>query len=122
MAYPLRVRNTGWLRAALGAAAVVVVAVSLGLSNCGCDQPRWLERAALMGVALVAFAIELLWGGWPRWAFALCVAVPLGWLIVTDNGALAGILLLLMVGWTVFTGSLRDGLFAAVLSVVAVLG
>src|SRR5262249_35797818 len=35
---------------------------------------------------------------------------------------LAGIVLLFMVGWTVFTGSLRDGLLAGALSVIAVLG
>ncbi len=115
-------RNAVWLRAALGAAAVVVIALSLGLSTCGCDQPRWIERAVLLSAAGAAFAVELLWGGWPRWAFALSVAVPLGWLIFDDNGALAGMLLLLMVGWTVFTGSLRDGLLAGGLSVFAVLG
>jgi signal transduction histidine kinase len=73
-------------------------------------------------VYAISFAVELLWGRLPRWAFALSVAAPVGWLIFTDNGSVAALLLLCMVGWTVYTGGVHDGLLAAVLAVVAVLG
>jgi signal transduction histidine kinase len=50
------------------------------------------------------------------------VAGPIGWLIVTNNGGVGGLFLLLMVGWVVYTGSLRSGMLAVVLSSLSVLG
>src|SRR4029450_4108859 len=84
-----------------------------------CVNMTPLGRPVVPGIS---FAVELLWGRWPRWAFALSVAAPVGWLIVTDNGSVAALLVLCMVGWTVYTGSLRDGLLAAGLGIVAILG
>jgi len=110
------------VRVAVAAGVVAVIALTLALNNCWCDQQRWLTRLALVSLVGISFAIELLWGRWPRWAFALSVAAPVGWLIFTDNGSVAGLLLLFMVGWIVYTGMFRDGLLAAGLAVVAVLG
>src|SRR5690242_11779477 len=104
------------------AAVFAVIVLTLVIDNCDCDQARWLGRAALVGLVGVAFVVELLWGRWPRWMFALVVAAPVGWLIFSDNGSISALLLLFMVGWTVYTGAFRDGLLAAVLSIVAVLG
>ena len=50
------------------------------------------------------------------------MALPIGWLIVTNNGGVGGLLLLLMVAWVVYTGSLRAGMLAVVLSSLSVLG
>jgi signal transduction histidine kinase len=111
-----------WVRAALGSVVVAVIALTIVLNNCWCDEQRSLTRLALVSVVGISFVVELLWGRWPRWAFALSVAVPVGWLIVTDNGSVAALLVLCMVGWTVYTGSLRDGLLAAGLGIVAILG
>jgi signal transduction histidine kinase len=111
-----------WVRAALGSVVVAVIALTIVLNNCWCDEQRSLTRLALVSVVGISFAVELLWGRWPRWAFALSVAVPVGWLIVTNNGSVAALLVLCMVGWTVYTGSLRDGLLAAGLGIVAILG
>jgi signal transduction histidine kinase len=128
MAYAVGVRmwritdQTKWIRIAVAAAVVVVIGLTLALNNCWCDEQRWLGRLAALVVVGVSFAIELLWGGWPRWAFALGVAVPVGWLIFTDNGSVAPILLLLMLGWAVYTGSLRDTLVPGALALAAVLG
>jgi signal transduction histidine kinase len=123
MTYALRVRDQAlWIRVALAATVLLVVALTLTLSNCWCDQQRWRVRVALVCVVGLAFAIELAWGRWPRWLFALSVALPVGWLIVTDNGSVAALLLLVMVGWTVVTGSLRDSTLACGLAIVAVLG
>jgi signal transduction histidine kinase len=128
MAYALRVRalrlsdHARWPRLAVAAAVVAAMALTLALSNCWCDPQRWATRAVLVSVAGVGFGVELAWGRWPRWAFALGVALPIGWLILSDNGSVAPLLLLLMVGWTVYSGTLRDGLIAGVLAVVAALG
>jgi signal transduction histidine kinase len=110
------------VRVALAAGAVAVMALTLALNNCWCDQQRWLTRIALVSLVGVGFAVELLWGRLPRWAFALSVAAPVGWLIFTDNGSVAGLLLLFMVGWIAYTGTFNDGLLAAGFAVVAVLG
>jgi signal transduction histidine kinase len=128
MTYALPVRRlrladqTLWPRLAVAAAVVAAMALTLTLSACWCDPQRWLSRLALVTIAGAGFAIELAWGRWPRWAFALSVAVPVGWLIVSDNGSVGPLLLLLMVGWTVYTGTLRDGLVACGLAILAVLG
>jgi len=110
------------VRIAVAAAVVAVIALTLALNNCWCDQQRWVTRVALLSLVGISFAVELLWRRLPRWAFALSVAAPVGWLIVTNNGSVAGLLLLFMVGWIVYTGTLHDGLLAAGLAVVAVLG
>jgi signal transduction histidine kinase len=104
-----------------GAVAIVLV-LTLVIDNCGCDQSRLLNRVALLGVVALAFVVELVWGRWPRWLFSMLVAAPVGWLIFTDNGSISPLLLLFMIGWTVYTGSSRDGAVAAALSVLAVLG
>jgi signal transduction histidine kinase len=128
MTYALRVRRltckhqSQWVRAAVAAAVVVIIALTLALNNCGCDEHPWLARLALVSLVGICFAAELIWGRWPRWTFALCVAAPVGWLIFTDNGSVAGLMLLVMVGWTVYTGSLRDSLLACGVAVLAVLG
>ena len=119
MAYAFSVQR---VTAAMVLAVAVASALTLALDNCWCDQQRWLARLVLVGVACVGFAIELAWGHWPRWAFAFSVAVPVAWLIVTDNGSVAALLLLMMVGWTVYTGRVRDSLVAGGLAIVAVLG
>ena len=54
--------------------------------------------------------------------FALLVAAPVGWLIFSDNGSISALLLLFMIGWTVYTGKSRDGLLAAGFSLVAEIG
>jgi signal transduction histidine kinase len=108
--------------ALVAAAVTVVILLTLVIDNCGCDQPRWLSRAALVSVVGLSFAIELLWRRWPRWLFTLVVAAPVGWLIFTDNGSVSALLLLLMIGWTVYTGTSRDGIIAATVSIIAVLG
>jgi len=110
------------VRIAVAAAVVAVIALTLALNNCWCDQQRWVTRVALLSLVGISFVVELLWRRLPRWAFALSVAAPVGWLIVTNNGSVAGLLLLFMVGWIVYTGTLHDGLLAAGLAVVAVLG
>jgi signal transduction histidine kinase len=110
------------LRVAVGFGIVAVIALTVVLNNCWCDQQRWLTRVALVALVGISFDIELLWGRLPRWAFAGSVAAPVGWLIFTDNGSVAGLLLLFMVGWIVYTGTYHDGLLAAALAVVAVLG
>src|SRR5262245_4589498 len=112
----LRVR----LAVAFGVAAVVPL--TLALNNCWCDQQRWIIRLALVGLVGISFTVELVWGRLPRWVFALSVAAPVGWLIFTNNGSVAGLLLLIMVGWSAYTGTFHDGLLAAALAVVAVLG
>jgi signal transduction histidine kinase len=106
----------------VAAAAIVAMALALALGNCFCDPQRWLTRLALVSLAGLGFAVELAWGRWPRWAFALSVTLPVGWLIFSDNGSVAPLLLLLMVGWTVYSGTLREGLVAAGLALAAVLG
>src|ERR1051326_225251 len=122
MAYAVRADQARWVRIAVGAAILVVVVLALALNNCDCDQQRWFSRLVLVSLVAVSFGVELVWGGWPRWAFALSVAAPVGWLIFTDNGSIAALFLLVMVGWTVYTGSLSAGLLAAGLAIVAVLG
>jgi signal transduction histidine kinase len=110
------------VRVALAAGVVAVVALTLALNNCWCDQQRWLTRVALVSLVGLSFAVELAWGPLPRWAFALSVAAPVGWLIFTGNASVACLFLLLMVGWIAFTGRGNDGKLAAALAVVAVLG
>jgi signal transduction histidine kinase len=110
------------VRVAVAATVVAVIGLTLALNNCWCDQQRGITRVALVSLAGISFAAELLWGRLPRWAFALSVAAPVGWLIVTDNGSVGGLLLLCMVAWTVYTGGFYDGLLAAALSVIAILG
>jgi signal transduction histidine kinase len=110
------------VRVALAAGVVAVLALTLALNNCWCDPQRWPIRVALVSLVGMSFAVELAWGRLPRWAFALSVAAPVGWLIFTDNGSLAALFLLLMVGWIAFTGRGPDGQLAAALAVVAVLG
>ncbi len=129
MAYAVQVVGIGrathqvlLVRAAVASAVVAVIALTLALNNCWCDQQRWLTRPTLVSLVGISFAVELLWGRWPRWAFALSVAAPVGWLIFTDNGSLGALFLLCMVGWTVYTGRLYDGLLAGALGIVAVLG
>ena len=122
MAYASRVRQPAWVRLAVAMAVLVVIALTLGLDTCWCDHQRSVQRAALLGVVGLAFAVELVWGRWPRWLFALSVAAPVAWLIFSDNGSVSALLLLFMVGWCVFTGSLRVSVWSAILSIVAVLG
>jgi len=109
------------VRLALAAGVVAVVVLTLALNNCWCDQQRWLTRVALVSLVGMSFAVELIWG-LPRWAFALSVAAPVGWLIFTNNGSVATLFLLVMVGWIAFTGRRHDGQLAAAFAVVAVLG
>jgi signal transduction histidine kinase len=111
-----------WDRLAVAAAVVAVIPLTLVLNNCGCDQQSWLTRVALIGLVGFVFAVELIWGRWPRWLFVVSVAGPLGWLIFTDNGSVSGLLLLAMVGWTAYTGSVRDSLLASGLGIIAILG
>jgi len=110
------------VRIAVAFGVVAVVPLTLALNNCWCDQQRWITRLALVGLVGISFTVELVWGRLPRWAFALSIAGPVGWLIFTDNGSVAGLLLLIMVGWSAYTGTFHDGLLAAALAVVAVLG
>jgi signal transduction histidine kinase len=110
------------VRVAVAATVVAVIGLTLALNNCWCDQQRGITRVALVSLVGISFAAEFLWGRLPRWAFAFSVAAPVGWLIVTDNGSVAGLLLLCMVAWTVYTGGFYDGLLAAALSVIAILG
>jgi signal transduction histidine kinase len=110
------------VRVALAAGVVAVLALTLVLNNCWCDQQRWLTRVSLVSLVGMSFAAELAWGRLPRWAFALSVAAPVGWLIFSDNGSVASLFLLFMVGWIAFTGRGHDGQLAAALAVVAVLG
>jgi signal transduction histidine kinase len=122
MAYTLSVTQARRIRLAVAAGVLALIALTLVLDNCWCDQPRWLGRVALLAVVGIGFGVELAWGRWPRWAFALSVAAPIAWLTFTDNGSVAALLLLLMVGWTVYSGAGRDGAAAAALAIVAILG
>jgi signal transduction histidine kinase len=118
----LRLHQAAWNRLVVAAAVVVVIPLTLALNNCGCDQQSWLTRLALIGAVGFVFAVELIWGRWPRLLFALGVAAPVGWLIFNDNGSVSGLLLLVMVGWTAYTGGLRDSLLASGLGIIAILG
>jgi signal transduction histidine kinase len=110
------------LHAILGGAALIVALIVMALNNCWCDAERVIVRGVLVALVCVAWAVELMWGRWPRLIFALLVAIPIANLIVTDNASVAPLFLLLMVGWVVYTGSLRDGVVATVASCVAILG
>lgn len=111
-----------WVRLTLAGCLVAVAALTLLLNNCWCVPGQWQTRAALVSLVLVLFCAELAFGRFPRWLFVLSIGVPVGWLIVTDNGSVAPIFLLVMVGWTVFTGSVRDAVFAVTVATLAVLG
>jgi len=54
------------VRVALAAGVVAVIALTLALNNCWCDQQRWLTRVALVSLVGMSFAVELIWG-LPRW-------------------------------------------------------
>src|SRR5437899_560266 len=106
----------------MAGAVLVVGLLTMTLNNCWCAPEQWLGRLALVCVIGASFALDLVWGRLLRSAFAISVGVPVGWLIFTDNASVAPLFLLLMVGWTVYTGSLRDGTLATLLAIVGILG
>jgi signal transduction histidine kinase len=110
------------VKLAMVAAVVAAITLTLALDACWCAQQRWLERLGLVAIVAISFAVELGWGRWPRPAFALGVTAPIAWLIFGDNGSVGAVLLILMVGWTVYSGTSRESQFAVVLSILAVLG
>jgi signal transduction histidine kinase len=111
-----------WLRPALAGAVLAATLLTLTIGNCWCDVDHWLGRLVLVLVVDLVWAVELTGYRLPRPLFAAAVALPIGWLIVTDNAGVGGLFLLLMVGWVVYTGSLRAGMLAVVLSSLSVLG
>src|SRR5207244_1640616 len=82
----------------------------------------WLTRLGLVGLVGLAWAVELAGPRLPRPAFAALVAAPVGALILAGNASVSPLFLLLMVAWTVYTGSDREGLLGLGLAVAAVLG
>jgi signal transduction histidine kinase len=116
MTQPVRVRL------AVAGCVVLVGALTLALSNCWCSPVQWLTRLALVSLVVVSFGLELWLNRAPRWLFAASISLPVAWLIVTDNAAVAPLFLLLMVAWTVTTGSARDAVIAVALATVAALG
>lgn len=112
-----------WIRLTLAGCLAAVSALTLLLNNCWCAPGgQWPVRVALVGVTLAGFGAELVFGRFPRWLFVLSTGVPVGWLIVTDNASVAPLFLLVMIGWTVYTGTVRDAIFAVAVSILAVLG
>jgi signal transduction histidine kinase len=111
-----------WVRFAVAGCVVLVGALTLALSNCWCSPVQWVTRLVLVSLIVVSFGLELWIGRAPRWLFAASIGLPVAWLIVTDNAAVAPLFLLLMVAWTVTTGSARDALIAVALATLAVLG
>jgi signal transduction histidine kinase len=101
---------------------LLVSLLTLVLNNCWCDPERLATRLALVAFVVGAWLVELFVRRLPRDVLSVCVALPVGWLIFTDNGSVAALYLLLLVGWVMFTGTLREGLLAAGLSILAVLG
>src|SRR5262249_33253540 len=112
----------GWVRPALAGAVVVVALLTMMLQSCWCDGDRLLGRASLVALVVAVWIVELVRPMLPRLAFAALIAAPIGWLIFSDNGSVSGLFLLLMVGWGMYTGALRDGLIASGLAVLAILG
>jgi signal transduction histidine kinase len=104
-----------------GAVALVVVPTIL-LNNCWCDSARLGWRAGLVALIGLAWALELTYSRLPKTLFGALVAVPVGWLIFTDNGSVVALFLLLAAGWVMYTGMPREGLITGGLGVLAVLG
>jgi signal transduction histidine kinase len=111
-----------WVRPALAGAVLLLAGLTLLLDTCWCDRSRSIERLVLIGLVCLAWAVELARPALPRPALAAAVALPIGWLTLRGNASVAPLLLLLMVGWVVYTGRQRDGLLAAGLASAAVLG
>ena len=111
-----------WLRPVLGGLVLAATLLTLTIGICWCDGERWTGRLALVALVDVVWAVELFVRRLPRPLLAAAVALPIGWLIVTNNGGVGGLFLLLMVAWVVYTGSMREGMLAVVLSSLSVLG
>jgi signal transduction histidine kinase len=105
----------------MAGAVLVITLLTLTLNNCWCTD-RLLPRAGLVAFVVGVWLVELFLRPLPRTVLSMSVALPVGLLIFTDNGAVAGLYLLLLVGWVMYTGTLRDGLVATGLSILAILG
>ena len=110
MRAPRPLPQPSWVRPLLAAAVLLVALLTLVLNNCWCDPERLAIRLALVAFVAAVWLVDLFVRALPRDVLSVCVALPVGWLIFTDNGSVAALFLLLLVGWVMYTGTLREGL------------
>ena len=112
-----------WLRpATAGLVGGLVLLASLLDARPGSGgHAPWELRLGAVAVVGVVWLLELVGVRLPRPVFALAIAIPVGWLNVTRDGAISILFLALAVAWVAQTGSHRQSLVTLAVTLAATL-